>query len=153
MPGGDTQVVSNFEYRVPIAGPVTLACFVDLGTNFIAYPSQLKINHSPLFNITRQFPYFPTPSEIKPIAGTNFRPYSSTGLELQVILPIVNAPFRVFYGYNWLTVNTILRPPQQLPPISSFPNQATYNSALVFFQPYRFRERQSRVGFTVARTF
>ena len=153
FPGGDTEVVSNFEYRVPIAGPVTAAYFVDLGTNFIAYPGQLKINPTSLFNITNQFPYFPTPSEVKPINTTNFRPYSSTGLELQVILPIVNAPFRVFYAYNWLTNSVILRPPQDLPPMSLFPNEATYNSALVFFQPYRLQYRRSKVGFTVARTF
>jgi outer membrane protein insertion porin family len=153
FPGGDTEAVSNFEYRVPIAGPVTVAYFIDAGTNFIAYPSQLKVNPSSFYPITKQFPYFPTLSEVKPIAGTNFHPYSSTGLELQVILPIVNAPFRVFWGYNWLTNNAILRPPQQAPPMSLFPNQATYNSALVFFQPYRFQERRSRVGFTVARTF
>jgi len=155
-PGGDTQAVFNFEYRVPIAGPVTLAYFVDLGTNFIAYPGQLKINPSALYSITSQFPGFPTPSEVKPIGTTNFHPYSSTGLELQVILPIVNAPFRVFYAYNWLTNIVILRPPQGLPPDalrSLFPNDATYNSALVFFQPYRLQYRRSRVGFTVARTF
>jgi len=155
-PGGDTQAVFNFEYRVPIAGPVTLAYFVDLGTNFIAYPGQLKINPSALYSITSQFPGFPTPSEVKPIGTTNFHPYSSTGLELQVILPIVNAPFRVFYAYNWLTNNVILRPPQGLPPDalrSLFPNDATYNSALVFFQPYRLQYRRSKVGFTVARTF
>jgi outer membrane protein insertion porin family len=152
-PGGDTEAVFNFEYRVPIAGPVTLAYFIDLGTNFIAYPSQLKINPSALYNISRQFPQFPTPTQVRPINTTNFRPYSSSGLELQVILPIVNAPFRVFYAYNWLTNNVILQPPQNLPPMSLFPNQATYNSALVFFQPYRLQYRRSKVGFTVARTF
>ena len=27
FPGGDTQVVGNFEYRIPIVGPVNLAFF------------------------------------------------------------------------------------------------------------------------------
>lgn len=32
--GGDTQVLGNFEYRVPIFGPATLAVFADVGSVF-----------------------------------------------------------------------------------------------------------------------
>ncbi|MCA1632556.1 MAG: outer membrane protein assembly factor BamA [Acidobacteria bacterium] len=32
--GGDTQLLGNFEYRVPIFGPITLAAFADIGTAF-----------------------------------------------------------------------------------------------------------------------
>ncbi len=32
--GGDTQLLGNFEYRVPIFGPVTLAAFADIGSVF-----------------------------------------------------------------------------------------------------------------------
>lgn len=32
--GGDTQIVYNLEYRIPIAGPLTLALFADTGTAF-----------------------------------------------------------------------------------------------------------------------
>jgi outer membrane protein insertion porin family len=32
--GGDTQVLGNFEYRIPIFGPVTLAAFADIGSAF-----------------------------------------------------------------------------------------------------------------------
>jgi outer membrane protein insertion porin family len=32
--GGDTQLLVNFEYRIPIFGPVTLAAFADIGTVF-----------------------------------------------------------------------------------------------------------------------
>lgn len=32
--GGDTQLLGNFEYRVPIFGPVTLAAFADIGSAF-----------------------------------------------------------------------------------------------------------------------
>jgi outer membrane protein insertion porin family len=32
--GGDTQMVGNFEYRVPIFGPATLAVFADIGSVF-----------------------------------------------------------------------------------------------------------------------
>jgi outer membrane protein insertion porin family len=153
FPGGDSELLTNFEYRVPIAGPVTAAYFVDTGTTFIWRPSQLKIQPSALNDIRNGFPYFPLPDHLKPVGLTNFRPRSSTGIEVQVILPIVNAPFRVFYGYNWLRMVNRVTPPQDLPPLSLFPNQATYNDALRFFQPIPLRERKTRLGFTVARTF
>ncbi len=153
FPGGDTLLLTNFEYRVPIAGPVTLAYFVDIGTTFIWRTSQLKIQPAALDQINKEFPFFKTPTELKPIGVTNFRPRSSTGLELQVILPVVNAPFRVFYGYNWLRLDNLVAPPLSLPSRSLFPNQVTYNDVQPFFHPFPLRERKARLGFTVARTF
>jgi outer membrane protein insertion porin family len=32
--GGDTQILGNFEYRIPIFGPLTVAAFADVGTVF-----------------------------------------------------------------------------------------------------------------------
>lgn len=32
--GGDTQLLGNFEYRIPIFGPISLAAFADVGTVF-----------------------------------------------------------------------------------------------------------------------
>ena len=32
--GGDTEILGNFEYRIPIFGPVTMALFTDVGTVF-----------------------------------------------------------------------------------------------------------------------
>jgi outer membrane protein insertion porin family len=32
--GGDTQILGNFEYRVPLFGPVSLAAFADIGSAF-----------------------------------------------------------------------------------------------------------------------
>jgi outer membrane protein insertion porin family len=32
--GGDTQLLGNFEYRIPLIGPVTAAIFADIGTAF-----------------------------------------------------------------------------------------------------------------------
>jgi outer membrane protein insertion porin family len=153
FPGGDTEIIANFEYKVPIAGPVTLSYFVDAGTTFVLWPNQLKLTTSALSSISSQFPYFPIPSALKPISATNFRPRSSTGLDVQVILPILNAPIHIFYGYNWLRMNTVITPPQDLPPESLFPNPATYLDALQNFRSFRLRERKGRLGFTVERTF
>lgn len=105
-------------------------------------------------SLTAEFPYFSLPQKLRVVQSTNFRPRSSTGLDVQVILPIVNAPFHLYYGYNWLREdNVTVVPPQVLPPSSMFPNTATYEDALAYFRGYRLRERKGRVGFTVARTF
>src|SRR5205085_2192235 len=40
-PGGDTHAVFNFEYRIPIVGPVTLVPFFDAGINRVLFTNQL----------------------------------------------------------------------------------------------------------------
>jgi len=153
FPGGDTEIITNFEYRVPIAGPVTMAAFLDAGATGVLWPNQLKLTPNAFSSITSQYPYFPLPQELKPIGNTNFRPHSSTGLDMQVILPMVNMPVHIFYGYNWLRMSNVITPPQNLPPESLFPNPATYLDALRNFVPFRLRDIKGRVGFTVERTF
>ena len=37
---------------------------------------------------------------IRPVSGTNFVPRMSVGAELSVLMPIINAPFRLYYAYN-----------------------------------------------------
>ncbi len=153
-PGGDTMLVGNIEYRIPIAGPVTVAYFVDIGSSFVWRASQLKVQRSALTSFSSQFPDYPIPDQLTPIAETNRRIRSSTGIEIQVVLPMVNMPIRVFYGYNILRVNDSLVPPNILPDPSLFPNQATYDAAIrQGFRPLPLADRKSRVGFTVARTF
>jgi outer membrane protein insertion porin family len=178
VPGGDTQFVSNLEYRVPIVGPVTLAAFTDFGMNFVARNSQLKITQSQLdllnsttygcqdFNaVSGCIP--PTIStvnfsrELNLVPGTNFQPRMSTGLELQVILPIVNAPFRIYYAYNPLALDTTV-PSSALITRDMFPSSGaaatagdfTFQRTLALFQPeYRLREPRKTFRFTVATTF
>jgi outer membrane protein insertion porin family len=155
-PGGDTEVITNFEYRVPVAGPVTLAAFLDAGSAFVLRTNQLQLDTSipSLEALSTEYPYFSLPTRLRIISKTNLRPRSSTGLDLQVILPIVNAPFHLYYGYNWLREdNVLVVPPQVLPPESMFPNVYTYEDAVNLFRGFRLKERKGRVGFTVARTF
>ena len=119
-PGGDTEIITNFEYRVPIAGPVTLAAFVDAGSAFVLRTNQLQIDTSipTLQQLSIGVPLLPAcPPGFESSRTTNFRPRSSTGLDLTVILPVVNAPFHLYYGYNWLREdNVLITPPQVLPP-------------------------------------
>ncbi len=91
----------------------------------------------------------------------------SNGAELQVILPIVNAPFRIYYAYNPLRLFKDL--PQQLalpqtgPPgtasfQSLFPNtgagQYSYQQAVQFYGAnYTLREPRKTFRLTVSTTF
>jgi outer membrane protein insertion porin family len=115
-PGGDTQAVGNFEYRIPIAGPVSMSLFTDLGIDGILRRDQLQLAPSSLNLLQQEFPnsYFPNSNVAAqlPIApGTNWRPRASSGIEFVVQLPIVNAPFRFYYAYNPLTLDqTVVSP-------------------------------------------
>ncbi len=123
FPGGDTSLVGQFEYHITIAGPVVLSPFVDTGLDPVLRQSQLKITPQQ-FNTLNTTPFgcpalnaafncdpnksvfekFPETLQLSP--GTNWQPRMSTGLQLQVMLPIVNAPFRIYWAYNPLRLDT-----------------------------------------------
>jgi outer membrane protein insertion porin family len=100
LPGGDIQTAGNVEYRIPIVGPVTAALFLDAGTDGIARPSALKLDPTGFANLTQQFPGANLKQQLSIAPNTNFRWRGSTGIEFVVQLPIVQAPFRVYYAYN-----------------------------------------------------
>jgi outer membrane protein insertion porin family len=110
FPGGDTMGYGNFEYRIPIVGPVTAALFMDAGTDGILRQSALRLDPTGFTNLTTQFPGAPQNvglSQQLPIApGTNFRMRYSTGIEFVVQLPIIQAPFRIYYAYNLNRLHT-----------------------------------------------
>ena len=101
------------------------------------------------------------PQYLSTVPGTNFVPRMSSGAELQVILPIVNAPFRIFYAYNPLRLYKDL--PQQLAVDSQtfrgfFPNtgagQFSYAQAVQFYgADYVLREPRKTFRLTVSTTF
>jgi len=153
FPGGDTSLVANFEYRISNCGSRESPHFVDAGSSFILRGSQLQVSATSLSDLHAEFPDFSLPSESRPVVDTKPPPRVSTGFEFQVVLPIVNAPVRIFYGYNPVRLNATVSPPQSLPPRSLFLNYATYVEALRYFQPFRLVEGRAHVGFTVARTF
>jgi outer membrane protein insertion porin family len=178
FPGGDTSLISNVEYRIPIVGPVTLAPFTDFGFDGIARLSQLRINSGQLSDINNTAFGCPVlnfasnctggqtmtfSGNLKPLSGTNFVPRMSSGLELQVILPVVNAPFRIYYAYNPLRLDTFSAAPT---PITRgmFPAGAagdyTFQQAIAgaigglgFAPAYQLREPRKTFRFTVSTTF
>ena len=151
-PGGDTKAIFNFEYRIPIIGPITMAPFLDAGFNRIVYTNQLTVNPGQIVNLDNQFPEAAYSSKVQ-IAPGSQAIRMSTGLEFQVLLPIVQAPFRVYYAYNPLVVREYLQPPVVLDR-SEFPNQATFDSAVSSYgTAYPFFEKRGTFRFTIGRTF
>ena len=82
-------------------------------------------------NLNTQFPSAAFTNKVKIAPGTQAM-RMSTGLEIDVILPIVQAPFRVYYAYNPSVVREYLQPPIVLDP-STFPNAATLNNAIASY--------------------
>jgi outer membrane protein insertion porin family len=152
-PGGDFQTLINFEYRIPIvANVVTLAPFFDAGVDKILITNQLQLEASRVNDLNTQFPQAGFAGKVQIAPGTQ-KPRASTGLELQVMLPVVNAPFRVYFAYNPAVVRQYLQPPI-VADRSAFPNNATFlNSIASFGQAYPYYERRTSFRFTIGRTF
>jgi outer membrane protein insertion porin family len=115
--GGDTNFTSNIEYRIPIAGPVNFSFFDDFGMDMALNRGQLK--QSPEGFASLVAPLYGCPvynngscqggipgsqvgfvRDIHPIAGTNIVPRMSLGGEISAMMPIINAPIRIYYAYN-----------------------------------------------------
>jgi outer membrane protein insertion porin family len=151
-PGGDLQTIGNFEYRIPIFGPVTMALFADAGLNKILRPNQLTMETSHLNDLNQQFPQAGYDGKVRIVSGTQ-KMRASTGVELQVMLPVVQAPFRLYFAFNPSTFRNYLQPPI-VADRSAFPNYATYaNSIATFGQAVPFFEKRTMFRFTIGRTF
>jgi len=173
FPGGDLSLITNTEYRITIAGPVAVAPFFDIGLDPILRKSQLRINNGqfntinsteygcpvldPFFNTCQGTQKFTFSQNLSPLGSTNWQPRASLGLELQVFLPVVNAPFRIYWAYNPLRLDQLARSPI---PISRdlFPAGAagdyTYQLARNTFSPqYQLREPRKTFRFSVGTTF
>ncbi len=175
-PGGDLSLHANLEYRITIAGPVAIAPFVDTGTDPILRTSQLQTNPIQYENLISTLFGCPTltsayacsgghtitgiPQDLRPVPGTNWVVRMSTGLELQMMLPVVNAPFRFYYAYNALRLDGSASPPIQITP-SMFPFASNYGAANYTYNltrstlgsNYTLLEPRKTFRFTVATTF
>ncbi len=172
FPGGDSSVVSNVEYRIPIVDKVVVAAFADFGLNFIARSSQLKVNSDQLTTLNTTpfgcpglsvaFTCIGTQSltfgsDLKLVPGTNFLPRMSTGLELQVLMPVINAPLRIYWAYNPLRLDKTITTPNSITR-SMFPaggaGDFSYVQALAGLAPaYSLKEPRKTFRFTVSTTF
>jgi outer membrane protein insertion porin family len=174
FPGGDLSVWTNLEYRITIAGPVAIAPFIDSGIDPIIRKSQLQIA-TQQYDLVIGTPFgcptldagyncqggnllTPRPSQdLQVLGATNWRPRVSTGIELQMFLPVVNAPFRIYWAYNPLRLDQLANPPIPVTR-AMFPAGAagdyTYHLALNSFSPsFLLREPRKTFRFTVATTF
>src|SRR3981189_1933565 len=96
FPGGDTQGVMNLEYRIPIAGPVSMALFNDIGTVGALRKGGLQLAASGIDNITKMFPLANQQAQLQIAPGTNFKLRDSAGIEFIANLPIVQARSRIY---------------------------------------------------------
>jgi outer membrane protein insertion porin family len=174
FPGGDMSVWTNLEYRITIAGPVAIAPFVDTGIDPVLRPSQLQIAQVQYDQVVGTYFGCPTldagyncqggnilnpkpPQNLQILGSTNWRPRMSTGLELQMFLPVVNAPFRIYWAYNPLRLNEQASPPIPITR-AMFPAGAagdySYHLAVNTYAPsFLLREPRKTFRFTVATTF
>jgi outer membrane protein insertion porin family len=152
FPGGDTRMVYNFEYRIPLFGPVTVAPFFDIGFNKIMKKDQVRLNEGRVDQLNSQFPQAGFDPQIQIVSGTE-KVRASTGIELQVMMPVVNAPFRFYWAYNPLRAGQILQPPI-VADRSLFPNGTSFiQSVTPVGRPLPYFEDKSTFRFTISRTF
>ena len=129
-----------------------MALFTDAGINRILRPSQLTIDPARTTDLNNQFPQAGFDGRVIIAKGTE-KIRVSSGVEFQVMLPVVNAPFRLYWAYNPSRVTEYLQPPI-VADRSAFPNQNTFiNSVTQFGVGYPFVEKKSTFRFTIGRTF
>jgi outer membrane protein insertion porin family len=153
FPGGDTLFLSNYQYRIPLFGPVSLSFFTDVGINLVWKRDQLQLTDQRLLELSTAFPSVDFKKTIELAAGTNNQWRASTGVELSVLMPVVNAPFRVYWAYNPLRLNTNISPPPLVDP-ALFPNKASFDSAIrQFGSSISYAEPSTTFRFTIGTTF
>ncbi len=173
FPGADLQGVTNIEYRIPIAGPVGMTLFNDFGSDGILDKNALKLYPTGVENINQQFPLANQTQQLQIAPNTNFHPRDSVGIEFNVNIPVVQAPFRIYWAYNPLRLHeTIVAPFDKINLINLagqcqalgltdplHPNQCD-PSILYQIQPslqnpgrLNYFEPRSTFRFTVSRTF
>ena len=170
--GGDTQITGNVEYRIPLVGrTAALEFFDDFGMNMALNEGQLKQSpqgfdslNSPLYGCPNyvngacvggqqiQFDRF-----IRPISGTNYVPRMSLGAQISVMMPIINAPFRIYYAYNPLRLfdtfngkNLITR---SMFPAGGAGDYSYAQSQQLYGSLYDLREPDKTFRLTVSTTF
>ena len=116
-PGGDSQVFSNMEYRIPLYQQyVGLSIFNDIGVDGILWKNQLALDPSAVTTLQQEYPNSDFPGlhigkNLPIISGTNFAPHGSAGVEIVLQLPIIQAPFRFYWAYNYARLTGTIQGP------------------------------------------
>jgi outer membrane protein insertion porin family len=96
-------------------------------------------------------------NNIRPIDGTNVVPRMSTGAEISVLLPIVRAPFRIYYAYNPLRLLEQIRGQNLITrgmfPAGSAGDFSFAQSQQLYGSLYQLREPRKTFRFAVSTTF
>jgi outer membrane protein insertion porin family len=112
----------------------------------------VRLNDGRVGDLNAQFPQAGFKPKIQIVPGTD-KMRASTGVELQVMMPVVNAPFRFYWAYNPLRVGQYLQPPI-VADRSLFPNGTAFASGVSpYGTPLPFFEKKSTFRFTISRTF
>ena len=116
--GGDTNLITNAEYRIPIAGPVMFSVFDDFGIDAAAQQGPVEAEPRGLCLADRSALRLPgLQQRLHARVASRARRWASSrtsvpspaptscpacplGSEISVIMPIINAPFRLYYAYN-----------------------------------------------------
>jgi len=77
-----------------------MSFFNDIGTVGVLRKGGLLLAPSGVDNINNLFPLANQQAQLQIAPGTNFKLRDSAGIEFIVNLPIVQAPFRIYYAYN-----------------------------------------------------
>ena len=114
--------------------------------------NQVRLNNDRTAELNAMFPQVGIEQNLLIIPETQaFR--ASVGLELQVMMPVIQAPFRFYWAYNPLRVETFLQPPI-VADRSFFPNRTSFiNGISRFGRALPFFEKPRVFRFTVSRTF
>ena len=84
-------------------------------------------------------------------------PNAGTGLELQVLLPIVQQPFRVYYAYNPLILDTIAHSPSPITrsmfPLGGAGDFSFLTSGAALSPDFHLIEPRKTFRFTISTTF
>ncbi len=176
--GGDTQVTNNVEYRIPVAGPVDFSFFADFGLSMALNHSQLQLNPQANSNLNGALygcPQLvngtcqggvtwaeaqggvPFPSRLNTIPGTNIILRDSFGPQITAMLPIINAPVRIYFAFNPNRLH-MNEQPHLIFDRSMFPaggaGEFTYNEAKANYgAKYSFFEPRKTLRVTVSTSF
>jgi outer membrane protein insertion porin family len=152
---------------------VALVPFMDFGFDPVLRRSQLRINQEELGILDQTLFGCPSLDQIsfvcqnqqkisfnqnlQVLSSANWQPRASTGLELQVLVPVVNAPFRIYYAYNPVRLDQTADTPSDVTrsmfPIGAAGDYTYLQARNTFATRYQLREPRKTIRFTVGTTF